>query len=264
MIDPSVLLASAAVVFALLSLLWLVSLAMRDASIVDIAWGPAFVAIAVVSYAVGRGAPARSNLLLALVAIWGLRLGGYLAWRNLGRGEDFRYQRMRARWGARFGWVSLFTVFLLQAFLAWIVSLPIQLAMASPRPERLGWFDAAGAAVFLIGFLFETVGDLELARFKADPQNAGKVLDSGLWAWTRHPNYFGDFLVWWGLFLIALATPSGYVALIGPMIMSWLLMKVSGVPMLERSLRRKRPGYDDYRRRVPAFFPRPPQRSARS
>jgi steroid 5-alpha reductase family enzyme len=260
MIEPSVLVGSAFTVFSLLALLWLVSLAVRDASIVDIAWGPAFVAIAVVAYRIGDGAPARGRLLLALVALWGLRLGGYLAWRNLGRGEDFRYRRMREHWGARFAWVSLFTVFLLQAALAWVVSLPIQLAMASPIPARLGWLDAAGAAVFAIGFLFESLGDLQLARFKADPANAGTVLDSGLWGWTRHPNYFGDFLVWWGLFLIALATPRGYGSLIGPLLMSWLLMRVSGVPMLERALRRKRPGYDDYRRRVPAFFPRPPAR----
>jgi steroid 5-alpha reductase family enzyme len=264
MIDPDVLLASAAHVLALMVLLWIVSLAMRDASIVDIAWGPAFVAIAAASFAIGHGAAPRRTLLLVLVALWGARLGSYLAWRNLGRGEDFRYRKMRAFWGARFWWVSLFTVFLLQGVLAWMVSAPIQLAMSSPQPARLGALDWAGVALFTVGFLFESVGDLQLARFKADPGNAGKVLDSGLWAWTRHPNYFGDFLVWWSFFLIALATPRGFLAAIGPLLMSFLLLRVSGVPMLERSLRRKRPGYDDYRARVPAFFPRPPSAIARS
>jgi steroid 5-alpha reductase family enzyme len=260
MIDPEVLLASAAAVLSFLVVVWLVSLAMRDASIVDIVWGPAFLVIAVVSHWIGAGAPARSNLLLALVALWSLRLAAYLAWRNLGSGEDFRYRKMRGYWGGRFWWVSLFTVFLLQGALAWIVSLPIQLAMASPVPEPLGWLDYAGVALFAVGFLFESVGDLQLARFKANPANAGKVLDSGLWAWTRHPNYFGDCVQWWAFFLIALPTPRGYLAVVGPLVMTWLLLKVSGVPMLERSLRKKRSGYDDYRERVPAFLPRPPRR----
>jgi len=260
MIDPDVLLASAVAVFSFVIAIWLVSLAARDASIVDIAWGPAFLVIAIVSFWKGGGAPTRQHLLLVLVALWSLRLAGYLAWRNLGSGEDFRYQKMRAHWGERFCWVSLFTVYLLQGALAWIVSAPIQLAMASPVPERLGWLDWVGAAFFAVGFVFESVGDLQLARFKADPANAGKVLDSGLWAWTRHPNYFGDCVQWWGFFLIALSTPRGWLSIVGPLVMTWLLMKVSGVPMLERSLRMKRAGYDEYRRRVSAFFPRPPRR----
>jgi steroid 5-alpha reductase family enzyme len=259
MIDPQVLLASAAAVLSFLVAVWLVSLVMRDASIVDIVWGPAFLVIAIASHWLGDGAPARSNLLLGLVALWSLRLAVYLAWRNLGSGEDFRYQKMRAYWGARFWWVSLFTVFLLQGALAWIVSAPIQVAMASAAPQRLGWLDYTGVALFVVGFLIESVGDLQLARFKADPRNAGKVLDRGLWAWTRHPNYFGDCVQWWAFFLIALATPLGYLAVVGPLVMTWLLMKFSGVPMLERSLRKKRPRYDDYRQRVPAFFPRPPR-----
>jgi steroid 5-alpha reductase family enzyme len=263
MIDASVLVASAVAVLGLLAALWLLSLAVSDASIVDIAWGPAFLLIAAVGRWIGDGAAARANLLLALIAAWSLRLAVYLAWRNLGRGEDFRYQKMRAHWGARFRWVSLFTVFLLQAVLAWTVSLPIQLAMASPEPARLGRLDYAGIALFAVGLGFESIGDLQLARFKADPANAGQVLDRGLWAWTRHPNYFGDAMVWWGLFLIALRTPAGWLGAIGPLLMTWLLLRVSGVPMLERSLRRTRPGYDGYRRRVPAFFPRPPRRSGR-
>ena len=256
MIDPGILLASAGAVLAFAVALWLVSLVARDASIVDIAWGPMFLVVAVVSWRVGDGASAREHLLLALVALWSLRLAGYLAWRNLGAGEDFRYQKMRAHWGSRFWWVSLFTVFLLQSALAWIVSAPIQLAMASPTPERLGWLDCMGVALFVVGFLFESVGDLQLARFKADPANAGKVLDAGLWSLTRHPNYFGDSVQWWAFFLIALSTPRGWLALIGPLVMTWLLMRFSGVPMLERSLRKKRPGYDDYRERVSPFFPR--------
>jgi steroid 5-alpha reductase family enzyme len=131
--------------------------------------------------------------------------------------------------------------------------------MASPAPARLGWLDYAGLGLFLIGFVFEAVGDLQLARFKADPGSAGKVLDSGLWAWTRHPNYFGDCVQWWAFFLVALSTPRGWASIVGPLLMTWLLVRVSGVAMLERSLRKKRPGYDEYRARVPAFFPRPPR-----
>src|SRR5262249_43977169 len=157
-------------------------------------------------------------------------LGGYLVWRNWGRGEDFRYAAMRRHWGDRFRWVSLATVFGLQAVLMWGISLPVQIAVLSARPRQLTWLDAAGVAVWAIGLGFESIGDWQLARWKSDPANAGAVMDRGLWRYTRHPNYFGDACVWWGLFLVACATPVGVWTVPAPIAMTYLLARVSGVP----------------------------------
>jgi steroid 5-alpha reductase family enzyme len=242
--------------------LWAVSLARRDASIVDIWWGPGFALLAAVALALAPYAPPRSGLLLAMVALWGLRLGLHLFVRNRGQAEDPRYARMRRRHGARFGWVSLGTVFGLQAGLQWFVSLPVQVALLAPGDRPLGAWDALGAALFAIGFGFESVGDWQLRRFRADPANRGRVLDTGLWRYTRHPNYFGDSLVWWGLFATACATPFGFATVASPLAMTFLLLRVSGVALLERSLVRSRPAYRDYIERTSAFFPRPPRRRA--
>ena len=240
--------------------LWLLSLWLRDASIVDVFWGLGFVGVAAVSlaHAEADGAP-RRWLLPSMVSLWGLRLAAYLLWRNAGRGEDPRYRAMRRHWGARFWWVSLFTVFALQGVLLWIVSLPVQLGVLAPGGP-LGALDALGLLLFAVGLLFETVGDWQLARFRADPANAGRVMDRGLWRFTRHPNYFGDACVWWGIFGVSLATPYGAWTVVGPALMTFLLLRVSGVPMLERSIRRRRPGYEAYARRTSAFLPRPPRR----
>jgi steroid 5-alpha reductase family enzyme len=261
---PQILLATLVTTTGLFFLLWLWSLALRDASIVDIFWGVGFVQIAWVAAWLSDGSPARRVLVALLVSLWGLRLAHHLFRRNWGHGEDFRYRRMRAHHGPRFWLVSLFTVFLLQAALMWIVSLPVQLAVAAREPSGLTLLDGLGTLVFAVGLAFEAVGDRQLARFRADPTNAGRVLDTGLWAWTRHPNYFGDAVVWWGLFLIALATPWGFVAAIGPALMTFLLMRVSGVTLLEKSLSKTRPGYRDYVQRTSAFFPRPPGRRKES
>lgn len=252
---------SAGAIVVLMLLVWTVSLVMRDASIVDIAWGAGFVVVAWTAFAAGDGTEARKWLIALMVSAWGLRLAGYLAWRNLGKGEDYRYQRMRQHWGPRFPLISLFTVFLLQGALMFIVSLPVQMAQISGGPDSLIWIDYVGLAVFAAGLFFESVGDFQLARFKADPANAGKVMDRGLWRYTRHPNYFGDFLVWWGIFLVALARPELAWTLIGPLVMSVLLLRVSGVALLERNLKRRRPGYEDYIQRTSSFFPMPPRRS---
>jgi len=245
---------------AAMVLLWLVSLAIRNASIVDAFWGSGFFLIAVVSFALASGYLTRKLLVTTLVIIWGLRLSIHIGWRNHGKGEDFRYQAMRKRIGARFGVVSLFVVFGLQGVLMWVISLPVQKAEFSIQPARLTVFDFVGLATWLIGFGFEAIGDWQLARFKADPSNKGKVMDRGLWAYTRHPNYFGDALLWWGFFLIALSTPRGWWTVISPAIMTTLLMKVSGVALLEKSLVKTRPAYQDYVRRTSAFFPMPPKR----
>ena len=254
-----VLVASALTVAALMLTVWVVSVVVRDASIVDLVWGLGFVLVAWVAYVVGDGVTDRSLLIAALVSIWGLRLSGYLTWRNLGKGEDPRYQAMRRKWGDRFWLVSLGTVFVTQGVIMWIVSLPVQLAAHADEPTELGVLAWVGVVVWLVGFAFETVGDLQLARFKADPANEGQVMDRGLWRYTRHPNYFGDFCVWWGIFLVAAETVPARWGVVGPLLMSVMLMKYSGVGMLEKSIGKRRPGYAEYARRTNTFFPWPPK-----
>jgi len=255
----SVMVASAGAIAALMLAAWLASLALRDASIVDIVWGLGFIVAAWVSFAVADGSDARRLLVVTLVTLWGLRLAIHLARRNIGKGEDHRYQAMRRRHGSRFPLVSLYLVFGLQGLLMWIVSLPVQAAQVPDSPSGLVALDFAGIALWCLGMFFETVGDLQLARFKSDPANGEKVMDRGLWRYSRHPNYFGDFCVWWGLYLIALATGDAWWSVAGPLVMSVLLLRVSGVTLLERHLKRARPGYEDYARRTSEFFPRPPR-----
>lgn len=254
---PPSLLCALALGAAMLAL-WLVSLRLRDASIVDIFWGLGFVGVAWITLATSAAPEAaRAGLVVGLTTLWGLRLAAYLTWRNLGKPEDARYQAMRRRYGERWPLLSLFIVFGLQGALIWIVSLPVQAAVSAPGPTALSALDAAGAALVLTGVLFEGVGDLQLARFKRNPTNAGQVMDRGLWRYTRHPNYFGDFLVWWGLFALAAASGAWWTA-VSPALMSFLLLRVSGVTLLEKSMR-KRPGYEEYVRRTSAFFPWPPR-----
>lgn len=241
-------------------LLWLVSVAIRNVSIVDIFWGPGFALVAwTIAAERGWALTPSQWLLMALVSVWGLRLGAYLAKRNLGAGEDHRYAAMRSRIGPRFVWLSAFTVFGLQGALIWVIALPLQAALLEPSPRSLGVHAGVGVLVWAIGLTFEALGDAQLARFKADPSNAGKIMDRGLWRYTRHPNYFGDFMIWWGHFLVALAIGAPWWTVISPAIMSFLLTRVSGVPMLEQAMSKRRAGYDDYVRRTSSFFPRPPR-----
>lgn len=245
-------------VLALAALVWLVSLARRDASIADVAWGLGFVVLAWLYRDLGGAASFRAALVPVLVTIWGVRLAAHILVRGRGRGEDPRYAAMRRRWGARFPAVSLFTVFWLQAVVLWIVALPLLQVQTAAAPwSRL---DGLGVALFAAGFAFEAVGDLQLLRFRADPANAGRVLDRGLWRYTRHPNYFGDAALWWGLGCLALATPGGVWTLAGPALMTFLLRRVSGVTLLEKGLRESRPGYRDYVARTNAFFPWRPRK----
>lgn len=239
--------------------LWIVSLIKKDASIVDIFWGLGFVQIAFISALFTTGFAQRRLLITTLVFIWGVRLSLHIFLRNAGKGEDFRYKAMRAHHGARFPLISLFSVFLLQGALMFIISLPLQVGAAAKTPERLTWLDYAGIALWLTGFLFEAIGDWQLKVFKSNPDNAGKVMDSGLWRYSRHPNYFGDALLWWGYFLIALATPLGVWTIFSPLIMTLLLMKVSGVALLEKTLVETKPEYAEYVRRTSSFFPWPPR-----
>lgn len=253
------LLTTLVAVAAMLTLVWLVSLAKRDASIIDPCWGLGFVLVAVGSVWLNLPPGPRVILLLLLTALWGLRLSSFLAWRNWGHGEDRRYQAMRHYHGRRFWWVSLFTVFMLQALILWFVSLPIQVTAAAAHGEHpLGWLDALGVLLWGVGFTFETVGDWQLARFKADPRNAGKVMTRGLWKFTRHPNYFGDCCVWWAIYLIA-AAGGAWWTIGSPLLMTVLLLRISGVTLLEKTIGERRPDYADYQARTNAFFPGPPR-----
>lgn len=242
------------VVFVLISLLWLVSLALKDASIVDIFWGIGFIVIAWLTFALSsQGYRPRQLLVAVLVTIWGLRLALHIGIRNWSRPEDFRYAKWREENGPRWWWKSFFKVFLLQGFLMWVISTPIVAAMTSGFPAILTPLDMIGAGLWFLGLLFESIGDLQLRRFKADRSNQGKILTTGLWRYTRHPNYFGEAVLWWGYYLIALAAGRWWT-LFSPILMTFLLVKVSGVVMLERSLE-SRPGYKAYAERTHAFVP---------
>ena len=236
---------------------WLLSLVLRDASIMDVFWGVSFVVVAWSDLLVaGRTSP-RAWLVVALTTIWGLRLAGYLAWRKFGQPEDHRYRAFREQFGRHFWLLSLFVVFILQGILIWVVSWPLPWAMIGTAP--LGLLDVVGAGVWAIGFAFEAIGDFQLQRFKATAANRGQVMDQGLWRYTRHPNYFGDFLLWWGLFIIAVGGGAPWWVIVSPLVMSVLLMRVSGVSLIERSLAQSKAGYQEYVTRTSPFFPWPPR-----
>lgn len=242
------------VIVGYVTLIWVLSLVIRDAGIMDIFWGLGFIVVSGVYFFSAREVGLPGYLLLALVLFWGLRLTIYLAFRNLGKPEDARYQAFREKGGSNWWWQSYFKVFLLQGLIMWIVSLPLLSGLAAGTDEPLGWFAVAGIVLWGIGFFFEAVGDWQLARFKKDPHNKGKVLDQGLWAMTRHPNYFGEMLIWWGFYLISLQSGYGWTV-ISPLIMTVLLLRVSGVTMLEQLLTTTKPEYSEYIRRTSAFFP---------
>ncbi len=247
------------VIAVLMIALWLLSLALRDASVIDPGWGLGFVLVAWAEWLRDD-----SNLpvaLLPLVTIWGLRLAGYLFYRKLKEpSEDRRYKSMREKHGGNFWWISLFTVFLLQGVIMYVVSLPLLNGLVED-PRSLNLL-LAGTALWFVGLVFETVGDWQLLRFKAKSQNKGQVLDTGLWRYTRHPNYFGDFCVWWGMWLAAFASGAPWWTIISPLVMSVLLMKVSGVTLLESDIDERRPEYAQYKQRTSAFFPWWPKRAA--
>jgi len=242
------------------TVLWLVSLLLRDSSIVDAFWGVGFVAIALSVAAASPSALApRAWLLGVLVLVWGLRLSHYIFWRNKGKGEDYRYRKWREEAGAAWWWRSYFKVFLLQGVVMWLVAAPVVAVVGRASQRPLNWVDALGAAVWLVGFFFEAAGDWQLARFKADPSNKGRLFTGGVWRYTRHPNYFGDAAVWWGHYLVAAASGAWWT-IFSPALMTFLLVRVSGVSMLESAMRDSKPGYREYIESTSAFFPLPPRR----
>ncbi|MBN9590330.1 MAG: DUF1295 domain-containing protein [Alphaproteobacteria bacterium] len=238
-------------------LLWLVSLRRKDASIVDIFWGPGVAGVVDIAAIMAPAAGPRASTALLLVNIWAVRLAAHVYARH--HGEGHRYAAMRRHFGARWSWWSLVQVFLLQAILIWFIPAPLVAAMLSGLPVLAG-MDYAGIALAVTGLLFESVADFQLARFRAEPANRGKVLDRGLWSWSRHPNYFGEALMWWGFFLIGFSAAHAWWLILSPLLVTFLLLQVSGITPMEHGIEERRPAYADYRRRVSAFVPLPPGR----
>ena len=224
--------------------------------IADVAWGLGFVLAAAVSLTAGHVYSSRSLLVSGLVLIWGLRLALHIHSRNRGKGEDPRYRKWREEWGKWFVLRSFLQVFMLQGILLLMVAIPVVFVNQAP-PAPLGWHDLLGLAVWLTGFCFESVGDRQLLTFIRDPGNKGKLMTSGLWRYTRHPNYFGEVTLWWGIWLMTLALPGGWLTIIGPLTITFLILKVSGIPMLEKPYE-ERADFQEYKRRTSAFFPLPP------
>lgn len=239
-------------VWVWMTAIWMLSVRARDASLVDRFWGMGFAVLNAGLFFSGPRTP-RAILATVLVTLWALRLSAYIHWRNRGHGEDARYRSMRESWGPRFWWVSYFTVFLLQGALMGIIAAPF-FAIQSAPASALGWADALGVLLWVFGFGFESIADAQLRRFKQNPENRGKLMTQGLWSRSRHPNYFGETVLWWGYFLLALAVGAPWTV-VSPLLMTFLLLKVSGVALLERSMR-TRPGFAEYARKTPAFFPR--------
>jgi steroid 5-alpha reductase family enzyme len=240
---------------SLLTLLWIVSVIIKDASIVDIFWGMTFVVTNIYYFIATNDFYTRKIILLVLVTLWGVRLSIFLAFRNIGKGEDYRYQEWRKKYGPeRYWWFSFFQVYLLQGIFSIIVSITLLGANFSTQNNALNWLDFLAILVWLIGFTFEAGGDYQLAKFKKNPENKGKVLNTGFWKYTRHPNYFGDSAVWWAYAIFSIAAGS-YWTIVGSFIMTFLLLKVSGVALLEKSLKAGKPEYNEYIKKTNSFLP---------
>lgn len=237
-------------------LLWLWSLRIRDVSIIDIFWGPGIAGVVDIAAILGQASGPRVSAALFLVNLWAVRLAVHIFARH--EGEDHRYAAMRRQYGARWWWWSLVQVFLLQAILIWFIAAPLVAAMLSGR-ETMALLDYLGIGIAGAGFLYEALADFQLGGFRADPANKGKVMDRGLWRWSRHPNYFGEAMLWWGFFLIGFSASHAWWLVLSPLVVTFLLLQVSGVSLMEDKIEDRRPAYADYKRRVSAFVPWPPK-----
>ena len=243
-------------ILALATLTWLVSVIKRDVSIVDSMWSVMIFASALVYSSSVEPYWNRSSLVLTLVLLWAFRLTLYITWRNWGEPEDSRYQAIRRKYEPYFALKSLGIIFVFQALLAWIISMPLWVALTVPFQSSV--FDILAVALWMIGMIFEAVGDWQLARFKSNPTNRGKVMNRGLWRYTRHPNYFGECLIWWGFFLLVIPTGAWW-SILSPVLLTFLLLKFSGVTMLEETIVDRRPAYREYIASTNAFIPGPPK-----
>jgi steroid 5-alpha reductase family enzyme len=249
---------SAICVFLYMSFIFMLAWIKKDNSVVDIAWGIGFILVAILTLILQTVSVTRHVLITALILIWGTRLAAHIAIRNKGRGEDFRYAQWRKDWGKWFLIRSFFQVNMLQGFLLLIIAYPVMLINHS-RETGIVFLDILGLVIWLVGFFFEAVGDYQLLTFKRKAENKGKIMTQGLWRYTRHPNYFGETAVWWGIFLIALSVKSGWTAIISPLLITFLLLKVSGVTMLEKKYVGNKE-FEEYAKRTSAFFPWFPKR----
>ena len=247
----------AAVAIAYMSAWFAVAMWRRRNDVADVAWGLGFVLLSILALVLHRPVSGRSVLVTALVAVWGIRLAIHVHLRNRGKPEDFRYRQWREEWGKNFFVRTYLQVFLLQAILLFLISTPVIYVNSAANPPP-GYADALGAVFWGIGFLFEAVGDYQLVLFIRNRANKGRIMMSGLWRFTRHPNYFGEVTLWWGIFLIALSVPGAWPAFIGPATITFLILKVSGIPMLEAKYRGNLQ-YEAYQRRTSSFFPLPPR-----
>jgi len=248
-----IILYSAVAVFAYMAVIFVLALFKKDNSIVDIAWGLGFILVALLTFFLEKEFAVRHILVTVLVLIWGTRLAVHVFIRNKGRGEDFRYAQWRREWGKWFLLRSFFQIFMLQGFLLLIIAYPLILTNHSSK-EGISYLDLVGVVLWITGFFFEAVGDFQLSRFKRDPGNRGKIMKSGMWKYTRHPNYFGEAVMWWGVFLIALSVRLGWTAIISPFLITFLLLRVSGVTMLEKKYAGNAE-FEEYAKKTSAFFP---------
>lgn len=244
-----------AVIMIMMTLLWILSVFIKNVSIVDLFWGFGFVIVSWFYFLLGDGNEIRKIIIATLVSVWGLRLSAYLSWRNYGKGEDFRYKQFRKNYGeTRYWWISFFQTFLLQGMLMWLISAPLLGAQYYGHEKPINVLDWIGIVLWITGFAFEAGGDWQLAAFKSKPDNRGKVLDKGFWHYTRHPNYFGDSSVWWGYGFMCLAAGS-WIPVLGSVLMTLLIIKVSGVALLEKSLKEQKPQYKEYIKKTSTFIP---------
>jgi steroid 5-alpha reductase family enzyme len=254
----TLILVQIAVVALYASLWFLIALKLRRNDVADVAWGIGFIVLAVAAQFAATSVSIRGIIVTALVTIWGARLSLHIGLRNRGKAEDPRYRKWREEWGSNAAVRAYFQIFLLQGLLMVVILVPVTHVLAQ-RSSDLTWLDAVGLAIWLVGFVFEAVGDFQLTRFKKDPANRGRIITSGLWKYTRHPNYFGEVTLWWGVWLIACSTPGGWKTVFGPAAITALIMFVSGIPLLEKKYEGNIQ-FEEYQRRTSAFFPLPPRR----
>lgn len=248
---------AALAVFVYMTAWFLIALIRKRNDLADVAWGPGFILVSLATQHFNSQFSMRAHLVTALVLLWGMRLSFHIYKRNRGKAEDFRYRQWRQEWGRWFVLRTYLQVFLLQGVLMLLIAASIIVIQSHPG-GNLNWLDLLGVTVWSVGFYFESVGDDQLRRFVKDSSNRGKIMKSGLWRFTRHPNYFGEVVLWWGIFLIVLSAPHGWIALIGPLTITFLLLQVSGIPMLEKKYEGN-PEFEAYKKHTSAFFPLPPK-----
>jgi steroid 5-alpha reductase family enzyme len=241
-----------------MTLWFFIAQARKRNDVADIAWGTGFIVTAITASILSESITPRGILTTVLITLWGIRLAAHIYKRNRGKPEDPRYRKWKEDWGRHAVVRAFLQVFLFQGLLIVIISIPVTLIITSGE-NPFGIFDLLGVCIWLMGFIFEAVGDYQLVKYKRDPSRKGKIMNQGLWTYTRHPNYFGEVILWWGIYLMALSVPQGWATIIGPLTITFLILKVSGIPLLEEKYK-DNPEFQAYKRRTSAFFPLPPRK----